>query len=90
MFSDAEVFNSADGLGRNGVMYAVHGNTESHTECLELMMSQAECVLDHQANGNYRISTHLVSYGAPNFSIDASVIDVLNPNDVGGIDNGNC
>jgi hypothetical protein len=34
-----------------------------------------------QANGNYVISTQLVSYGAPNFSIDASVIDVLNPND---------
>ena len=34
-----------------------------------------------QANGNYLISTQLVSYGAPNFSVDASVIDVLNPND---------
>ncbi len=34
-----------------------------------------------QANGNYRISTHLASYGAPNFTLDAAVIDVLNPND---------
>ncbi|MFK8038267.1 MAG: LamG-like jellyroll fold domain-containing protein [Crocinitomicaceae bacterium] len=34
-----------------------------------------------QSSGNYRISTHLVSYGDPNFSLDASVIDVLNPND---------
>lgn len=34
-----------------------------------------------QSNGNYRISTHLVSYGAPNFTLDAAVIDVLNPND---------
>ena len=34
-----------------------------------------------QANGNFRISTHLVSYGPPSFSLDAAVIDVLNPND---------
>ena len=34
-----------------------------------------------QATGNYRISTHLVSYGDPNFTLDAAVIDVLNPND---------
>jgi len=34
-----------------------------------------------QANGNYRVSTHLISYGDPNFNLDAAVIDVLNPND---------
>ncbi len=34
-----------------------------------------------QASGNFRMSTHLMSYGDPNFSLDAAVVDVLNPND---------
>lgn len=34
-----------------------------------------------QSTGNYRISTHLISYGDANFNLDAAVIDVLNPND---------
>lgn len=50
--SEPDAANSVDGLGRNGVMYAVHGNTEKHTECLELIIRQTECLLDHQANGN--------------------------------------
>lgn len=52
MFTDSDVISSVDGLGRNGVMYAVHGNTGNHIECLELMISQAGCTLDHQANGD--------------------------------------
>lgn len=34
-----------------------------------------------QGNGNYVIAMHMVTYGSPNFSLDASVVDVLNPND---------
>lgn len=34
-----------------------------------------------QGNGNYVISMHMVTYGAPNFALDAAVVDVLNPND---------
>lgn len=34
-----------------------------------------------QGNGNYVMSMHMVTYGAPNFSVDAAVVDVLNPND---------
>jgi hypothetical protein len=34
-----------------------------------------------QGNGNYVIGMHLVTYGDANFNLDASVIDVLNPND---------
>lgn len=34
-----------------------------------------------QGNGNYVMSMHLVTYGAPNFSVDAGIVDVLNPTD---------
>jgi hypothetical protein len=34
-----------------------------------------------QGNGNYVMSMHLITYGAPNFSVDAAIVDVLNPND---------
>lgn len=34
-----------------------------------------------QGNGNYVIAMHMVTYGAANFNLDASVVDVLNPND---------
>ena len=34
-----------------------------------------------QGGGNYVISMHMVTYGAPNFATDAAIIDVLNPND---------
>ncbi|MBN4073136.1 T9SS type A sorting domain-containing protein, partial [Crocinitomix catalasitica] len=33
-----------------------------------------------QGNGNYVIAMHLVTYGAPNFTNDAAIVDVLNPN----------
>lgn len=34
-----------------------------------------------QGNGNYVMSMHLITYGAPNFNLDAAIVDVLNPND---------
>jgi hypothetical protein len=34
-----------------------------------------------QGNGNYVMSMHLITYGAPNFTTDAAIVDVLNPND---------
>jgi len=34
-----------------------------------------------QGGGNYVISMHMITYGAPNFQTDAAIIDVLNPND---------
>jgi hypothetical protein len=34
-----------------------------------------------QGGGNYVISMHVVTYGAPNFANDAAIVDVLNPND---------
>ncbi|MBL7900081.1 MAG: T9SS type A sorting domain-containing protein, partial [Crocinitomicaceae bacterium] len=34
-----------------------------------------------QGNGNYVMSLHLITYGSPNFSVDAAIVDVLNPND---------
>lgn len=33
-----------------------------------------------QGNGNYVISMQLVEYGAPNFQVDATIKDILNPN----------
>lgn len=33
-----------------------------------------------QGNGNYVIAMHLITYGEPNFNLDAAVVDVLNPN----------
>lgn len=33
-----------------------------------------------QGNGNYNMAMHLMSYGAPNFTTDAAIVDVLNPN----------
>lgn len=33
-----------------------------------------------QAGGNYIAAYDLISYGAPNFAYDASIVDVLNPN----------
>lgn len=33
-----------------------------------------------QGNGNYNMAMHLVSYGAPNFTNDAAIVDILNPN----------
>ena len=33
-----------------------------------------------QGNGNYNMAMHLVSYGGANFSNDAAIVDVLNPN----------
>ncbi len=33
-----------------------------------------------QGNGNYVVAMDLISYGAPNFQIDAAVVDILNPN----------
>ena len=33
-----------------------------------------------QGNGNYVINMHMITYGAPNFSNDAAIVDVLNPN----------
>lgn len=42
-----------DGLGRNGLMYTVHGNTPEHVECLELILEKTQLDLDHQANGKY-------------------------------------
>jgi hypothetical protein len=33
-----------------------------------------------QGNGNYMMAMHLVTYGAPNFTNDAAIVDVLNPN----------
>lgn len=34
-----------------------------------------------QGNGNYVISMHLITYGEANFTNDAAIVDVLNPND---------
>lgn len=34
-----------------------------------------------QGNGNYVISMHMITYGEPNFMTDATIEDVLNPND---------
>ncbi len=33
-----------------------------------------------QGSGNYRAAYDLISYSAPNFELDASIVDVLNPN----------
>jgi len=33
-----------------------------------------------QGNGNYNMAMHLVTYGGPNFTNDAAIVDVLNPN----------
>ncbi|MFT5822107.1 MAG: hypothetical protein ACI8ZM_003363 [Crocinitomix sp.] len=34
-----------------------------------------------QGNGNYLIAMHMITYGGANFTLDAAVVDVLNPND---------
>lgn len=34
-----------------------------------------------QGNGNYNMAMHLVTYGAPNFTNDVAMQDILNPND---------
>lgn len=57
---DAGVVNQVDGLGRNAVMYAVHGNTAAHTECLELLLT-TDCDIDHQANDD-TTSLHLAAH----------------------------
>ncbi len=31
--------------------------------------------------GNYRIAVQLISYGAPNFALDAAITDIVSPND---------
>lgn len=49
-FPDPAIIQQVDGLGRNATMYCVHGNTPVHTECLEMLID-ANCDLDHQANG---------------------------------------
>lgn len=33
-----------------------------------------------QGGGNYVIAVHMVTYGAPNFTVDGAIVDVLNPN----------
>lgn len=43
--------NSVDGLGRNGVMYAVYGQTQEHNECLKILAGQSKTTINHQANG---------------------------------------
>ena len=49
-FQDPAIIQQVDGLGRNATMYCVHGSTPAHTECLEMLID-ANCDLDHQANG---------------------------------------
>lgn len=49
-FPDPAIIQQVDGLGRNATMHCVHGNTPVHTECLEMLID-ANCDLDHQANG---------------------------------------
>ncbi|MCB9225082.1 MAG: LamG-like jellyroll fold domain-containing protein [Crocinitomicaceae bacterium] len=34
-----------------------------------------------QGNGNYVIAMHLITYGAPNFTNDVAMVDILNPNE---------
>lgn len=50
--ADPTVIEQVDGLGRNAIMYSVHGNTPPHSECLEILIN-ADCDLDFQANGMY-------------------------------------
>ena len=47
---DSENINQVDGLGRNAVMYCVHGHSPEHDECLEMLI-KANADLNHQATG---------------------------------------
>ena len=42
-------------------MYAVHGNTEMHTACLELLITSG-CNLNLQANGNHSSSSKCLAF----------------------------
>ena len=50
MLSDPEAIHQVDGLGRNVVMYTIHGNSVAHIECLEILINM-NCDLNIQANG---------------------------------------
>ncbi|EDO44583.1 predicted protein, partial [Nematostella vectensis] len=56
---DPKCVESNDGLGRNAVMYAVHGKSDPHTECLEVLL-EAGSNVDHQANG--KTSSHYLCF----------------------------
>ena len=51
--SDERVINEVDALGRDAMMYAVHGSTEGHARCLELLLD-CGCDVNHQANGMHQ------------------------------------
>lgn len=57
---DPAVIEQVDGLGRNAIMYSVHGNTPPHSECLEILIN-ADCDLDFQANDN-TTALHIAAY----------------------------
>lgn len=49
-FVDSENIKQVDGLGRNAVMYCIHGHSPEHDECLEVLI-KANADLNHQAHG---------------------------------------
>ncbi|MBL0176245.1 MAG: T9SS type A sorting domain-containing protein [Ignavibacteria bacterium] len=56
------------------------------TKDLELtpFVSGSQATIDYNAEydefGNYVVETQLISYGAPNFSLDAAIVDIIAPN----------
>lgn len=57
---DSEAIHQVDGLGRNAVMYCIHGNTPVHNECLEMLIN-GNSDLNHQANDS-TTALHVAAY----------------------------